>query len=228
MDVTEAIAKRRRGAIPQDALRRSVVSHPKWRIAFDGGATLVLRSGEGSGDEVSSGWDIFALSLDDLAAIVIDPGTKHSLEIALGEFPAYREMAEAVGVEAAWQRLSRGIEQPDDLAHVVRFPRYHVASVKAPEGFLMIHVPHDDGGMFVPIFTHRDALHIAMADFRKNFASRAITTAEVSGARLFPPLAQEKAQGFVINYLGPPQPIAFRRGVLDVIYTELASHGPAA
>jgi hypothetical protein len=228
MDVTEAISRRKRGRISEHAFRRLIVSYPKWRLEFDGGERLVIRARGDASGEIRAGSEIFGLDLDDLTTIVVDPGTKHGFEIIRAEFPAYREMAEAIEIEAAWQRLARGVEQPDDLARVVHFSRYHVASVKKREGFLMIHVPHADGGMFVPIFTHRDALGIAMSDFRKNFSASEITTAEVSGERLFPPLAHENAEGIVLNYLGPPPPVAFRRGVLDVIFAALANHGPAA
>ena len=102
-----------------------------------------------------------------------------------------------------------------------RFPAYHIAAVKAPEGFLLIHVPHDDGGMFVPLFTHRDALELALADFRRKFSPETIACTEAPGTRLFPPLANEKADGIVINYLGPTKPLAFRMDVLPLILDAL-------
>jgi hypothetical protein len=217
MNIAGAVDGLRSGGLSAAAFRRFLVTADNW-VATRHGDVLSLRSNTEKG---TSGVDAFGMIDDGLRIATIDAGTTHETEIAREEFAAWREIVAAVSVERSWQRLVEGTERPDDLAHVARFAAYHIAAVKAPEGYLLIHVPHDDGGMFAPVFTHRDALDLALEDFRRNFPPESIVCTETAGPRLFPPLAKEKADGIVINYLGPSKPVAFGMGVIALILEEL-------
>jgi hypothetical protein len=215
MKIAEAVEAYKSGAFSAAAFRRFLVSYDKWK-AEKQGDVLALRSDAGA-----AGAEAFSAIDDVVQRVTIDPGAPHAFEIAQAEIQAFREIAAAVSVERAWQRLADGDERPEDLAQVARFAAYHVTAVRKPEGHLLIHVPHDDGGMFVPLFTHRDALEIALEEFRRNFPPDAIACTEAPGARLFPPLANEKADGIVINYLGPTKPQAFCMDVVPLILDAL-------
>ena len=169
-----------------------------------------------------TGWEIFSANLDGVDAVVIDPGAPHAFVIESAEFSEIQPLADAVGIEEVWQRLRSGNEEEDDVARAARYPGYHIAVVERDEGWLLIHVPHDDGGMFVPVFTHDDALALALDEFRENFAPAELKTARTGGAQLFPALAKEKAEGIVFNYQGPGEPMAFRLDMTDIMLAELA------
>jgi hypothetical protein len=215
MKIAEAVEAYGRGGLSAAAFRRLLASSQSWSAERRGDA-LMLHSETGAG-----GAETFSAIDDTVQTVTIDPGSPHALEIVRGDFAAFREVAAAVRVEWAWQRLAGGTEMPDDLARIAPFSAYHIAAIQKPEGYLLIHVPHDDGGMFVPLFTHRDALELALEEFRRTFPPDAIVCTEAPGARLFPPLANEKADGIVVNYLGPSKPAAFRMGVLSLILAEL-------
>jgi len=224
-DMAEAVNEFKRGRLSGGRLHRFILGYPHWRISLitgkDETSKLGLFLAQRAGDESWAGTEIFGGDLSEFSSIVIEPGSDRPIEIGRDKFAAMRELAEALAVEAAWKRLARGVEQPDDITQVAQYPRYQVAAINSPKGFLLIHVPHDNGGMFVPIFTHHDALEIARSDFSRNFASETITCREIVGAQLFPPLAHEKAEGLVLNYLGPTEPIAFRLRAVGLIVAAL-------
>lgn len=169
-----------------------------------------------------TGWEIFSVALDGVDAVVIDPGAPHELVIESAEFSEIQPLADAVGIEEVWQRLRSGNEEEDDVARAARYPGYHITVVECDDGWLLIHVPHDDGGMFVPVFTQEDALALALDEFRESFAPAQLKTVRTGGAQLFPALAQEKADGIVFNYRGPGEPMAFRLDMTDLMLAELA------
>ncbi|HMG04231.1 MAG TPA: SseB family protein [Chthoniobacterales bacterium] len=189
-------------------------------------ATEAVRSAHaaegGMGFSNPTGWEIFSANLNGVDAVVIDPGAPHELGIDSSEFSEIQPLADAVGIEEVWQRLRSGNEEEDDVARAARYPGYHIAVVERDEGWLLIHVPHDDGGMFVPVFTHDDALALALDEFRANFAEAELKTMRTGGAQLFPALAKEKADGIVFNYQGPGEPTAFRLDMTDIMLAELA------
>jgi hypothetical protein len=169
-----------------------------------------------------TGWEVFSGALNGVAAVVIDPGAPHEFVIESAEFSEIQPLADAVGIEEVWRRLRSGNEEEDDVARAARYPGYHIAVVERDEGWLLIHVPHDDGDMFVPVFTHEDALALALDKFRESFAPAEVKTARTGGAQLFPALAKEKANGIVFNYQGPGEPMAFRLDMTDIMLAELA------
>jgi hypothetical protein len=168
-----------------------------------------------------TGWEIFSVAIDGVEAVVIDPGTPHEFVIESAEFSEIQPLADAVGIEEVWQRLRSGNEEEDDVARGARYQGYHIAVVERDEGSVLVHVPHDDGGMFVPVFTHDDALALALDEFRESFAPAELKTARTGGAQLFPALAKEKADGIVFNYQGPGDPMAFRLDMTDIMLAEL-------
>ena len=168
-----------------------------------------------------TGWEIFTADLAGISNVVVDPGSPHALPIPAESFAALAELAASMEVEEAWQRLRRGEEEPGDLALVARFPRYQLVGIESEAGYVRITVPHDDGRQFLPLFTHRYALALGMAEFRMSFPHEQLKTVEVGGERLFPALAREEVEGIVFNYLGPGDPAAFTRGVLDLLLEEL-------
>ena len=170
-----------------------------------------------------TGWHVFTADLGDITGVVVDPGAPHEYVIPRASFESVRELAAAMEVDAAWQRLRRGAEEPTDLALVAHYPHYLMVAIESEAGLVSITVPYAEGGAFLPVFTHRYPLALAMADFRLSFPGKKIETAEVRGARLFPALAQEEADGVVFNYLGPGEPAAFRAGILDVLLETLAA-----
>lgn len=176
-----------------------------------------------------TGWEIFSVALDGVSAVVLDPGSAHEFVIPAAEFPEVAELAEAVAVEQAWQRLRKGEEEEGDARRVARYPGYHLALVQRAEGTALIHVPHDDGRMFVPVFTHADALALALEEFRENFASAEVKTIKVGGEQAFPVLAKEEtAEGIVFNFRGPGEPMAFHLDMTELMLAELAKPAPAA
>ncbi len=79
--------------------------------------------------------------------------------------------------------------------------------------------------MFIPLFTHADALELAMPEFGSNFGDT-VRTIQAPGDKVFPPLAQEQAAGLVLNYLGPTEPLAFTLGILDLLLEHIAKTEP--
>lgn len=172
-----------------------------------------------------TGCEIFDTEWKDAQALWIDPGTPHELVIDAEDFPKLQALARAVTVEQAWKRLAKGDEQPGDLALVVGYDSYGLAVVQGPDGVRVITVPHDDGRMFIPLFTHPDALALALPDFASNFGD-AVRTTQAPGYRVFPPLAQEQAAGLVLNYLGPTEPLAFSLGIIELLLEHIATTAP--
>ncbi len=171
-----------------------------------------------------SGWEIFTANLDGVASVAIDPGSAHALVIPVADFQALKELADSLEVEEAWQRLRRGDEEPDDLSLVARYPRYQMVAIESDAGYVRVTVPHDDGGQFLPIFTHRYALALGMAEVSVSFPDEPLKSIEIGGERLFPALVQEEeVDGIVFNYLGPGEPAAFRIGILELLLEELGS-----
>lgn len=167
------------------------------------------------------GQDIFALEWKATDALWLDPGTPLELLIDAEDFPKLRALAGAVAVEHVWKRFAKGDEKPGDLASVVTYDGYHLAAVQYPDGVRVLHAPHDDGGMFIPIFTHGDSLALAMPEFRREFGD-AVRTVQASGLELFPPLVNEQAKGLVFNYRGPSTPLAFNLGIVELLLDEIA------
>lgn len=178
---------------------------------------------DGLGYANPTGWEVFSADLAGITAIVIDPASPHELVVPASQFPALKELADAMEVEEVWQRLRQGTDEPGDLHLAAHFPRYYMAAIESDEGYVRITVPHDDGGEFLPIFTHQDALDLGVADIRVSFPTEPIKTVEISGERMFPALLGEDVDGLVFNFMGPPQPIAFRHGVIELLLEELAS-----
>jgi hypothetical protein len=169
-----------------------------------------------------TGWEVFSVALEGVDAVAIDPGAPHEFVIDRAMFSEMKELADAVGIEEVWQRLRAGNEEENDVARAARYPGYLLAAVQRDEGVVLIHVPHDDGGMFVPVFTHADALVLAIDEFRESFAPAEITTIKAGGEKIFPALAQEKADGIVFNFKGPGEPTAFQLGMTELMLAELA------
>jgi hypothetical protein len=176
----------------------------------------------GVGYSNPTGWEIFSADLESVAAAVIDPGTPHEFVIEAAEFARLKELADAVGIEEVWQRLREGNEEEDDVSRAARYPAYHLAAVGREGGDALVYIPNDDGGRVIPIFTHADALALALGEFRESFAPAEIKTLRLSGVQMFPILAQQEAEGVVFNYLGPSEPAAFRLSMTDLMLQELA------
>jgi hypothetical protein len=169
------------------------------------------------------GHEIFGEKLEGMDAVVIDPGSPHECTIDQAQFSEVRELAQAVAIEEVWERLRVGHpDEPDDISRAAQYAGYYLAGIQSEEGVVQISVPHDDGRSFIPIFTHADALALAVAEFRRDFAPAEIKTVRVNGEQAFPALAQEKADGIVFNFKGPGEPIAFALGVIQIVLEELA------
>jgi hypothetical protein len=168
-----------------------------------------------------TGWELFATGLGGVASVAIDPGSAHELSIPSADFPALRELAESMEVDEAWQRLRLGDEEEGDMALVARYPRYRMIAIESAAGYVRVTVPHDDGRMFLPLFTHPDAVALALAEFGESFPGEPLKTVEIDGARLFPALTEEDVDGFVFNYRGPGEPVAFKTGILEIVLEEL-------
>jgi hypothetical protein len=161
-------------------------------------ATQQAASG-GIGYSNPTGWEIFSAELTGVTAAVIDPGASHAFVIEFAEFPALKELADAVGIEEVWQRLREGNEEEDDVSRAARYPAYHLAAVGREGGDALVYVSNDDGGRVIPIFTHPGALALALGEFRESFAPAEIKTLRLSGAQMFPVLAQQEAEGVVFK-----------------------------
>jgi hypothetical protein len=170
-----------------------------------------------------TGWEVFAVELEGVDAVVVDPDTPHEFVIESAEFAGLKEVAEAVAIEGVWQRLHDGFEEDDDVSRAARYPAYRLAAVQREGGSVLIFVPNDDGSQAIPVFTHTDALALAMAEFEENFAPDEIQVMKLGGAQMFPVLAQQKdAAGIVVNYRGPSEPVAFKLDVTELMLQELA------
>ena len=168
------------------------------------------------------GWEMFGIPWRSAKAFWIDPGTPQELIIPESDLPTLKVLAEAVAVERAWKRISKGNQQSEDFALVVDYGGYHLPIRQGPEGAVMIHVPHDDGSMFAPIFTHVDALVLAIEEMQESFAAKEVRTIQVSGAQAFPVLAKENAKGLIFNFRGPTEPLAFELGITGFVLNEAA------
>jgi len=184
--------------------------------------TFAAQQAGGVGYSNPTGWEIFSAELDGVTEVVIDPGAPHQFVIERAEFPNLKELADAVGIEEVWKRLREGNEEEDDVSRAARYPGYHLAAVEKEGGDALLYVPNDDGARVVPIFTHTDALAFAMDEFRENFDPAKIKTLQLSGAQMFPVLAQQEAEGFVFNYKGPTEPVAFQLSATELMLEELA------
>ncbi len=210
-------------------LRATVTGDGQLRYAlcscWDASEAYIAQHGPtGFGDR--TGWEIFAVALpDNTAAVVIDPGMPHEFTIPAADLPALKELADAVAVEEAWQRLRTGDEVEGDVARVARYPAYLLAAVQREGGDVLIFAPHPsgDGRQLVPIFTHPDALALALDEFRETFAPAGVKILKLSGAQAFPVLAEQpEADGIVFNFRGPGEPMAFQLDVTDIMLAELA------
>jgi hypothetical protein len=188
--------------------------------AFEIFAAPQAQSG-GVGYSNPTGWEIFSAELEGVTAAVIDPGGSHELVIKSGEFASLKELAEAVGIEEVWQRLRAGIEEEGDVSRAARYPAYHLAAVGREGGDALVYVPNDDGSRVIPIFTHPDALALALEEFRQSFAPAEVKTLRLTGPQMFPVLAQQEAEGVVFNYMGPSEPAAFKLSFTDLMLEEL-------
>ncbi len=211
-------------ADPAGGVRLAIFSEPDTLETFTGQAY----GSDGLAYTNPTGWEVFAADLAGVTSVVVDPGSPHSLVIPSLEFTALNRLAEALEVEAAWRRLSRGAEEPGDLALVARFPRYQMLAIESAAGYVRITVPHDDGGQFLPLFTHHDTLAVGLEGLRTSFPTAPLKAVEVSGEQLFPALVPEDVTGIVFNYLGPAEPAAFNLGILELLLVELARSDPAA
>lgn len=217
MNVSQTVDAWRAGALSASAFRRALASWDSWEVSRQGksmGLRALLAGGV-------TGEDAFAAVDAGVDRVSIDAGAGRVVEIGKDEFEDYREIAAAVRVERCWQRIREATEREGDVSRVAAFEAYHVAAVKEPEGVVLIHVPHDDGRMFAPFFTHRDALELALEDFQRTFPRDSISCTIAAGPRLLPAIAKEKAEGLVINYLGPSKPVAFKLDVLPLILESL-------
>jgi hypothetical protein len=176
----------------------------------------------GAGYSNPTGWEIFSADLGGVTAVVIDPGAPHEFVIEGAQFANLKELADAVGIEEVWQRLREGNEEEDDVSRAARYSAYHLAAVGREGGDALVYVPNDDGSRVIPIFTYPDALALALGEFRENFAPGEIKTLRLSGAQMFPVLAQQEAEGVVFNYKGPSEPAAFKLSFTDLMLEELA------
>ena len=170
-----------------------------------------------------TGWEVFSVALVGVDEVVIDAGTPHELVISSSEFTDIKELAAAVAIEQAWQRLRSGNEEEGDEALVAHYPGYHLVMVQRAEGVLLINVPNDDGMRCTPVFTHPDALACALDEIREQFAPEEIKTIRVGGPQMFPVLANEQTDGIVFNFRGPGEPIAFNIGMTDLMLKALAT-----
>jgi len=204
---------------PDGASRFALFSDPDAVEAFTGQAY----GSDGLAYANPTGWEVFSADLGDITSVIVDPRSPHELAIPRQEFAPLKELADAMEIEEAWQRLRHGDEEPEDLALVARFPRYLMAAIESDAGYVRITVPHDDGGQFLPLFTYRDALARGVDEMSASFHNEPFKTIAVGGSRLFPALVQEEGvDGIVFNYLGPGEPAAFRIGILELLLEELA------
>lgn len=244
--IADALAEWRERGGDRDALWRRLLGYGQWRIPSGAsrdaagrlvisdstptGPRLVLTSKQPLvqplkgrvGEVTANGLEIMQALPAGIDAIVIDPGVPHELFIGRDDLAALQDLVGSIEIEMAWQRLSKGNERADDLARVLRFERYHLAALKRDGVFLMIHVPHDNGEMFVPVFTHGDALSRGLDHVRSRLAAEEVTGTMASGVRAFPAIAKEQAAGFVLNHLGPGKAVAFRSDVYALLLKEIA------
>jgi len=173
--------------------------------------------------QLVDGSSVFTQELPGVVEIVLDPGLDHEVTIDDEIFPNIRKLAEAVAIGEVWHRLRVGYpEEPDDISRAARYPSYYIAGIQGEKGVESIEVPHDDGRYFLPVFTHLDALNLALEEFQKSHAPGEVKTVKVGGQDLFPNLVQQKTDGLVFNYKGPGEPIAFDKGIINLMLEELA------
>ena len=169
-----------------------------------------------------TGSDVFSASLEGVHEVVIDPDAPHEFVIPSSEFAEIKVLADAIAIEQVWQRLRSGGEEEGDEARAARYPGYHLVMVQREEGVLLVNVPNDDGTRCTPVFTHADALALALDEIREGFPGEEIKTIKVEGAQMFPVLANEKTDGIVFNYKGPGEPMAFELSMTEVMLRALA------
>jgi hypothetical protein len=193
-------------------------------LCSDGDAfeTFAAQQTGGVGYSNPTGWEIFGTELEGVSAVVIDPGATHEFAIERAEFADLKELADAVEIEEVWQRLREGNEEENDVSRAARYPAYHLVAVEREGGDALVYVPNDDSSRVIPLFTHRDALALALGEIRENFDPAKIKTLKLTGGQMFPVLAQQEAEGFVFNYKGPGEPVAFRLSATDLMLAELA------
>ena len=168
------------------------------------------------------GVDVFGSDLANVNTVVIDPGSANEWRIESAQFAELREWADAIGIEAVWGRLRRGKEEPDDVSRAARYSGYYLVGAPSSDGVHQITVQNDDGRHFIPVFTHTDALALALEELERDFAPEKVQTVKTSGVEAFPALASEKADGIVFNYKGPGEPMAFDLGMTQLMVDELA------
>ena len=212
-DITKVIA------IPNEA------SPDVLPLFSNGDAFDAFRNATASPDEVAgvcmAGYEFFAGGLEGVDAVVLNPGTPEELRIPADNLGAVSELADAIEVEQAWARLHQGTEKEGDNRLVARYPNYHFAMVER-DGKAGVRMVSNNHAWYIPIFTHPDALALAEAELREGVPPEEFRTSRAGGKTAFPLLAKEQADGIVINYLGPSEPVSFRLSITELMLEELA------
>lgn len=182
-----------------------------------------FQSSGGLGFANPTGWQIFSVALDGVDAVVFDRDTDREFVMTPSDFAVARELAAAVEVECAWQRLRKGNENPGDLDLVVNYGHYHLGVAKRDEeNYCFCEVSNDDGRGFIALFTHKDAINLGWPEIAERYAGKEPKQASASGPQILPTLANEPTSGFVLNYNGPCEPAVFSIGVFEILLEALS------
>ena|GEM_PF-6081249 len=172
--------------------------------------------------EGTTGAEIFRHDLPGVVEVFLDRASDHECSFDPDIFPYLKVLAEGIAIERLWDSFAQGIWLNDsELDQLARYSGYHIVGVETENGVESLQVPHDDGRYFFPIFTHPHGLQLALEELQKSHPEEKLRALKIAGTDLFHGLAEEKPDGFVMNFRGPGEPIGLKAKILDLMHVAL-------
>jgi hypothetical protein len=159
---------------------------------------------------------------------VLDAGSPHEFIISQASIPEIGAVARAMDVENALHRLRSGEGKDGDVKRVARNPAFHVAVTKVESGLRLCRAPDSEERVLAAVFTHRDALDLALDEIQAHYAPDQVLTMKISGPEIFAMLAGMTVAGIVFNFSGPGKPVAFAAAFAGIMVEEAEKSEKAA
>jgi hypothetical protein len=159
----------------------------------------------------AGGW-VFRLPLDKVDELVIDPGAGHEITYKREQLSRFREMADALEMEAMLARLPAHPEEMEELLPMLwNYSGYSIAMHNRVGRPPQVALTRDDQGRtLAAIFTFDDAFSaFQIEDARGRYADERVVQTPMTGAQLFEVLAGMDVAGVVFNPSGPAAPVVF-------------------
>ena len=175
----------------------------------------------------TGGMWVFTLPLEEgIDELVLDAGSPHEFIISKASVPEIGAVARAMDVENALHRLRAGEGKDGDVKKVARHPAFHMAVTKTDAGIRLCRAPDSQERVLAAVFTHRDALELALDEIEDHYAPAQVLTMKVTGPEIFKILDGMAIHGIVFNFSGPGKPVAFAAGLASIMVEEAEKADP--